>query len=118
MASTNSKVTKHQWTTIEDEALVECLLQLVKEGGQRDNNGTFKPRYLVPSTRINKIKKKIGNNIQVTPKLESRVKILKKQYTAITEMMRPTCNGFGQNEERKCIKVEKFVFDDQVTIRR
>uniref|UniRef100_A0A9I9EDX3 DUF8040 domain-containing protein n=1 Tax=Cucumis melo TaxID=3656 RepID=A0A9I9EDX3_CUCME len=27
MASTNLKATKHQWTTIEDETLVECLLQ-------------------------------------------------------------------------------------------
>ncbi|KAL0543743.1 hypothetical protein IC582_018847 [Cucumis melo] len=47
MASTNSKATKHRWTTIEDEALVECLLQLVEEGGWRADNETFKPGYLV-----------------------------------------------------------------------
>uniref|UniRef100_A0A9I9EGI2 Retrotransposon protein n=1 Tax=Cucumis melo TaxID=3656 RepID=A0A9I9EGI2_CUCME len=46
MASTNSKATKHRWTTIEDEALVECLLQLVEEGGWRADNETFKPGYL------------------------------------------------------------------------
>ncbi|TYK29231.1 retrotransposon protein [Cucumis melo var. makuwa] len=46
MASTNSKATKHRWTTIEDEALVECLLQLVEECGWRADNGTFKLGYL------------------------------------------------------------------------
>uniref|UniRef100_A0A9I9E5B7 Retrotransposon protein n=1 Tax=Cucumis melo TaxID=3656 RepID=A0A9I9E5B7_CUCME len=46
MTSTNLKATKHWWTTIEDEALVECLLQLVEEGGWRADNGTLKPGYL------------------------------------------------------------------------
>ena len=44
------------------------------------------------------MKEKIpGNNIKVTPNLELRVKILKKQYTAIVEMMGPTYSGFGWN---------------------
>ena len=47
MASTNSKATKHRWTTMEDEVLVGCLLQLVEEGGWRADNGTSKPGYLV-----------------------------------------------------------------------
>ncbi|TYK08067.1 retrotransposon protein [Cucumis melo var. makuwa] len=46
MTSTNLKATQHRWTTIEDEALVECLLQLMEEGGWRVDNGTFKLRYL------------------------------------------------------------------------
>ncbi|XP_008462939.1 uncharacterized protein At2g29880-like [Cucumis melo] len=52
MASTYSKATKHRWTTIEDETLVECLLQLVEEGGWRADNGTFKPGYLKQYTAI------------------------------------------------------------------
>ncbi|TYK07921.1 hypothetical protein E5676_scaffold265G00330 [Cucumis melo var. makuwa] len=52
MASTNSKATKHRWTTIEDEVLVECLLQLVEEGGWRADNGTFKLGYLKQYTAI------------------------------------------------------------------
>lgn len=42
MASINSKATKHRWTAIEDEVLVECLLQLVQPGGWRADNGTFR----------------------------------------------------------------------------
>ncbi|KGN61713.1 hypothetical protein Csa_006361 [Cucumis sativus] len=75
MPWTNSKAIEHRWTTIEEEALVECLLQLVEEGGWRADNGTFKIGYLV----------------------QLRVKILKKQYTAIVEMMGPTYSGFGWN---------------------
>ena len=47
MALKNSKVTEYRWTTVEDEILVECLLQLVEEGGWRADNETFKPGYLV-----------------------------------------------------------------------
>ena len=71
MVSKNSKATKHRWTTIENEALVECLLQLVEEGGWRYDNGTFKPRYLVQVQKL--MKEKNNSWKQHTSNSKSRV---------------------------------------------
>uniref|UniRef100_A0A9I9EHB4 Retrotransposon protein n=1 Tax=Cucumis melo TaxID=3656 RepID=A0A9I9EHB4_CUCME len=57
---------------IEDEVLVECLLQLVEEGGWKANNTTFKPGYLVQVQKLMK-EKILGSNIY-TSNSKSRVK--------------------------------------------
>ncbi|KAL0561431.1 hypothetical protein IC582_001858 [Cucumis melo] len=70
IASTNSKVIKHQCTTIEDGVLIECLLQLVEEGGWRADNGTFKLGYFV---QVQKLMKEKNVWKQHTSDFKSRV---------------------------------------------
>ncbi|XP_058759749.1 uncharacterized protein LOC131633055 [Vicia villosa] len=82
----NAKVSKRQWTAEEDAILVEGLLQLVDDGWKEDA-GTFKPGY--------------------TKVLE---KYLHKKNQTIKDMMGPSASGFGWDDARKMIIVEKEVY--------
>ncbi|KAK3223063.1 hypothetical protein Dsin_010088 [Dipteronia sinensis] len=52
--------------------------------------------------------------LRAQPHIDSRIKLLKKQYHAISEMLGPSTSGFGWNDELKCIVVEKNVSDEWV----
>lgn len=106
---------KHQWTAVEDRALVESLLDLVNNGKWKAENGTFKPGYLQHLENI--MNEKIpGCGLKAQPHIDSRVKILKRQYNAISEMLGPNASGFGWNEDLKCVVVEKSIFDEWVKV--
>ncbi|KAK3194373.1 hypothetical protein Dsin_025683 [Dipteronia sinensis] len=55
-----------------------------------------------------------GCGLRAQPHIDSRIKLLKKQYHAIFEMLGPSASGFGWNDELKCVVVEKNVFDEWV----
>ncbi|KAK3211432.1 hypothetical protein Dsin_016138 [Dipteronia sinensis] len=104
---------KHQWTSVEDSKLVECLVDLTNCGKWKADNGTFKPGFLQQIEKM--MSDKIpGCGLRAQPHIDSCIKLLKKQYHAISEMLGPSASGFGWNDELKCVVVEKNVFDEWV----
>jgi hypothetical protein len=102
------KSTKRQWTAEEDAVLVQGLLKLVDDGWKADA-GSFKPGY----TKV--LEKYIHNKfpgctLKANPHIESRVKRLKSQYSAIKDMLGPSASGFGWDDTRKMIIVEKEIY--------
>lgn len=74
--------------------MVEGLFDIVQSDHWKADNGTFKSGYL------NQLERFIetcmpGLGMKAQPYIESRLKILKRQYHVINEMLGPTCNGFG-----------------------
>ena len=55
--------------------------------------------------------------LKASPHIESKVKVLKKHYFAIVEMMGPTACGFGWNDKDKMIVVEKEIFKEWVKVK-
>ncbi|KAK9950015.1 hypothetical protein M0R45_005521 [Rubus argutus] len=109
------KQPSHTWTPVEDVALVEALTELCVSGNWKADNG-FKSGYLTQLENI--IGQKLPNcGLKADPHIVSRVKTLKKQTLAISDMI-SNSSGFSWDHENKMIVCEKQVFDDWVKVHR
>ena len=79
-----------------------ALKEIVVEGWKVDN-GQFRSGYL---QKLQDIMHAMlpGCDIQANPHIESKLKLWKKQYNAITDML--NCSGFGWNDTDKMVVVD------------
>ncbi|KAK9012051.1 hypothetical protein V6N11_040121 [Hibiscus sabdariffa] len=84
---------KRMWTKQEDAALIECLHTLALDPHWKGDNGTFRSGYLSYIEKM-LVTKLPTAQIRANPHIESRVKLLKRQYNALSEMLN-IGSGFG-----------------------
>ncbi|KAG6486771.1 hypothetical protein ZIOFF_055351 [Zingiber officinale] len=68
-----------------DAALVDCLVELSKDSAWKSKNG-FRTGYLVHLEKLMAAKLS-SSSLKATPHIESRYKLLKRQFYAIIEML-------------------------------
>ncbi|KAL7093778.1 hypothetical protein ACP275_11G060800 [Erythranthe tilingii] len=107
------KSMKKKWTPKEDAVLIASLSELCNAGWKR-KNGIFKSGYT--SALETKLKSRLPNcNIKASPHIESRLKLLKRQYDAITEMQ--GAHGIQWNDKDNVLICEDDdVWDEWIQI--
>ncbi|KAG6477159.1 hypothetical protein ZIOFF_066411 [Zingiber officinale] len=86
-------------------------VELSKDSSWNSEND-FRTGYLLHLEKL-MVAKMPSSNLNATPHIESRYKLLKRQFHAINEMLNHS-SGFEWNNIEKCITATKDVFDDWV----
>ncbi|XP_048500636.1 uncharacterized protein At2g29880-like isoform X2 [Beta vulgaris subsp. vulgaris] len=102
-----------RWSVCEDRALISAMNDLVDLGGWKTDNGQFKNGAFAKLETL--MKQKLPEcEKKAKPHIESRVKLLRKQYDAISEMLSPSASGFGWNEEGTFVTCPQTVWDEWI----
>ncbi|XP_062088961.1 uncharacterized protein LOC133795528 [Humulus lupulus] len=105
---------KHYWTPIEENALIDCLLELSQNPTWRADFG-FKNGYL-QQIEIMLETKLQRSGLKASPHIESCIKTSKGKYCCLTEML--SLSGFGWDNEHVMLLCEKSAFDEWVKKRK
>jgi hypothetical protein len=99
---------KRKWTADEDEELVKALCEVSLDPRFKVEGGGFKNCY---SQGIENIlaQRLPGRGIRSSPHVDSRLKVLKRKYYAIKDML--ALPRFSWDSMRKMIQCEKELYD-------
>ncbi|XP_042019106.1 uncharacterized protein At2g29880-like [Salvia splendens] len=101
------------WTIEEDAKLVESIVELKRSKNWDGESGSgLRKGYQKELEKI--LQEKLpGNGLKEKPHIESRCKLLKKQYHAIYDVRaNGELSGFGWDDERKCVTASADVWAD------
>jgi hypothetical protein len=106
---------KRKWTWDEDEELVKALCEVSLDPKFRVQGGGFKNCYSqgIESLLAQRLP---GRGIKASPHVDSRLKVLKRKYYSIKDML--ASPGFSWDASRKVIRCEKERYDEYCKVRR
>ncbi|KAL0437600.1 UNVERIFIED_CONTAM: hypothetical protein Sradi_0467900 [Sesamum radiatum] len=110
-AKTYDKASRRIWSTVKEEALLECLRDIVRSGWKCDNG--FRIGYLTMLERLLR-KKCPESGLKFDPHISSKIHVWKRTYACISDMLAKS--GFGWNESMQMIAVSDEVFDNYAKI--
>ncbi|KAL0404134.1 UNVERIFIED_CONTAM: hypothetical protein Sradi_2054200 [Sesamum radiatum] len=106
-AKSYGKTSWRIWSTQEEEALLECLRDIVRSGWKCDNG--FRTGYLNMLEQLLR-KKCPESGLKSDPHISSKIHVWKRTYACISYMLAKS--GFGWNEAMQMIVVLDEVFDN------
>ncbi|KAL0449385.1 UNVERIFIED_CONTAM: hypothetical protein Slati_1494900 [Sesamum latifolium] len=103
----DGKLSRRVWSTADEEALLECMREIVRTGWKSDIG--FRMGYLgVLESLLNRSCPNSG--LKVEPHISSKIHVWKKTYRCINDMMGRS--GFGWNPTTNTIDAKDDAFDN------
>ncbi|KAL8461532.1 hypothetical protein ACS0TY_032860 [Phlomoides rotata] len=99
----NGKIVRgrRSWTKVEEDALIQCLTNIVTEGWKADNG--FRAGF---QRELEKGVRKLlpGTDIVATPHINSKIHVWKREYGVLSDLL--SKSGIGWNSTTSMIEVE------------